>query len=229
MPAVVLPQQYTGTVIRQEAISPKVRVLQLQPDRPIPFAAGQYASFLINNSRRPLSFASLPTDKLIDFVVDISPGGVASQCVQNLKPGDSVQMLAPYGRFIIQINHQRPYLFIATGVGIAPIRSQIKAVIGRTVTLVFGNHNEEYLLFPEEWRKLVEEQPNFTFIPVLSEPSEAWQGERGLVTEVTPRRIANLAECDVYVCGSPAMVKDTLAILQQHGVPSEYIHTEKFI
>lgn len=232
MPAVALPQQYTGTIVRQEAISPKVRWMQLTADRPIPFAPGQYASFLIDNNRRPLSFASLPTDKLIDFVVDVSPGGVASKFIANLKPNDEVKMLAPYGRFTLKTTHSRPYLFIATGAGIAPIRAQIKFLLAqekpRQLSLIFGNHHEEYLLFAEEWQKLAEQQKNFAFIPVLSEPSESWSGERGLVTEVVPRRVANFADYDVYVCGNPQMVKDTLAMLPGNGVPSVYIHTEQF-
>lgn len=228
MPTIILPQKYTAKVVKKEQISPKVRWVQLTTDRPIDFAPGQYASFLINNNRRLLSFASLPTDLLIDFVVDISPGGVASQYVLNLKPGDTVQMLAPYGRFIVQTNHQRPYLFIATGAGIAPIRSQLKAILGRPATLIFGNHSEEYLLFADEWQELAEQLANFTFIPVLSEPSAAWAGERGLVTEAAPRQIPNLAEHDVYVCGSPAMIKDMLAVLAAHQVPLEHIHAEQF-
>lgn len=233
LPPVVIPKKYTATLVAKEQLSPKVMLLQLEPAASVTFTEGQYASFLIGNQRRTYSFASSREDKLLDFVIDVSPGGVGSTWAKQLILGQAVAFLAPFGRFTLQPG-SRPLLFIATGAGIAPIRGHIKQGMHkhdpRPMTLVFGNQNEKYCLHFDEFETLAKQaRDKFTFIPVCSDPSEAWSGERGLVTHITPTRIRGLPQYDIYICGSPAMVKDTVTMLQEHEVPLEQIHTEKFL
>jgi len=229
---VVIPKEYPATVVAAATLTPKVVFLQLRPEKTAPFVPGQYASFLLGNNRRPLSYASLPGEALLDFVIDISPGGVCSQFAAHAKAGDAVRFLSPYGRFVMNKEDTRPLLFVATGTGIAPIRAQIKDLLAqgetRPITLLFGNYTERDIVFREEFEALAQKHSTFTFIPVLSNAEGAWSGETGWVTHVAPRRISDLPAWSAYVCGNPPMVKDMTALLLSAGTPKEHIHTEQF-
>src|SRR3990167_1511722 len=105
---IVIPRQYTGLVTATARLSPKIIVVQLNPSQPVAYTAGQYASFLIDGARRPLSFATPATYPYLEFIVDVSPGGIASRYVEQLQPHDTVTMLSPYGRFTINPDALRP-------------------------------------------------------------------------------------------------------------------------
>lgn len=229
---VAIPKTYRARVVRKEQLTPKITYLRLASETPIPFIEGQYASFLIDNYRRPLSFASPASQPEIDFIVDVAPNGVCSRYALAVHIGDSASILAPYGRFTVPPDETRPLLFIAAGSGIAPIRAQLLAQLAKpnppATTLIFGNKDEPHAFLTEEFTALAQQYPTFRFIPTLSEPSPEWHGERGLVTEVAPHEIDNLPDCAAFVCGSPTMVADTVAMLKTHGVPADQIHTENF-
>lgn len=229
---VAIPREYTGTVVYAAAITPKIVIVKLQPKEALSYIAGQYASFLIEQYRRPLSYATPSGSLPLEFIVDISPGGVASQYVANLHEGDRVRFLSPYGRFTVPAETSRPLLFIATGSGIAPIRAQIldelTAANPRPMTLLFGNKDEQHVFLHEEFTQLAATHSAFTFIPVLSEPSSAWSGERGLVTHILLRRVAHLVDYEAFMCGNPHMVRHVRTALEEGGVPQWQIHSEQF-
>lgn len=228
---VAIPRRYETIVTANERLTPKIFWLRLQTAELLSYTPGQYASFLIDTFRRPLSFA-LPPAPDLEFIVDVSPGGVASQFVVGLRPGDTVAFMSPYGRFVVT-DTGRPLVFIAAGSGIGPIRAQIIDALSRGVssslTLVFGNRDHAHMFFLDEFTQLARRYPQFTFIPACSDNDPTWTGERGLVTDVARRLVPTLLDSDVYVCGGPAMVSAALAMLQSMNIPAEQIHTEKFI
>lgn len=232
VPPVVVPKEYTAQVSGQTNLSPKVLLLQLTSSRPISYTAGQYASFLIGNMRRPFSFASASGDTTIDFVIDVSPDGIGSSYVKQLTIGELVRFLAPYGRFTVS-QDTTPIFFVATGAGIAPIRAQIQQVLqnqdGRPMTLLLGNRDEHHSLFQDEFTALAKRHAQLTFIPTLSQPSPAWTGTHGRVTEFIAQVAESLTRYEFYVCGAPQMVKDVTALLVSHAVPTAQIHSEQFV
>ena len=66
------------------------------------------------------------------------------------------------------------------------------------------------------------------FIPALSEDSEGWTGETGLITDVVDRLEGDVSEVDAYVCGPPPMVEAAIALLEAKGVPEAHIYFDKF-
>lgn len=228
---VAIPKEYVGTVVRKEQWSPKVYFLQLSWAKQFAFTEGQYVSFLINNHRRPLSIASAHTEELLDFVIDVSPQGVCSKFIETAQMGDAVRYMAPYGRFVLDEADPRPRLFIATGTGIAPIRSHLKHAIAQNhtqpMTMLFGNISEKHILFHNEFTALSTINKNFTYIPVLSEPSSKWTGHKGLVTHVM-LTLPNLTGFTVYLCGHPDMIRDAKTFLLNHNMPEKHIKTEAY-
>ena len=66
------------------------------------------------------------------------------------------------------------------------------------------------------------------FVPALSEDSNGWKGESGLITDVVERLEGDVTEVDAYVCGPPPMVEATIALLERKGVPEAHIYFDKF-
>ena len=229
---VIIPKEHTATVVHKEELYPTVFHLQIKNDQSIPFTAGQYASFLIGPHRRPFSFVLVPGEDTIDFLIGYHPDGVTKAFIEPLKVGDQFKFLAPYGRFTIEETTQHPLLFIAGGTGIAPIHGIIKQLLQekstQSIKLYFANYDEDRLYFRHDFEAWAKANPNFSFIPCLSTPNEAWAGKKGLVTEIVPQEIPDLTPYKIYVCGSPGMVTATIAMLKAHQVPDTNIHFERF-
>lgn len=228
--AVTIPREYQASIVVTTQLTPKIFWLTLAPTQAIVYVAGQYGSLLIDAARRPLSFATPPGGNL-EFVVDISPGGIGSQYVEHLRVGDTVKLLAPYGQFVVKPS-TRPLVFIAAGSGIGPIRAMILDLLNQTpklpITLFFGNRAPEHMFFLEEFAALAIRFPTFTFIPASSVAAADWRGAVGHISDVATVHNQTMAASEVYVCGGPVMVAATLNMLAVQGVPPAQIHTEKF-
>lgn len=228
----LIPKEYAVTIKEKTTLYPFTIHLKVTSETPIPFRPGQYASFLMGNFRRPFSFASLPTEEHMEFIIGYGEQGATKPFIEPLKVGDSFKLLAPYGQFVLDEQDTRPLLFIAGGTGIAPIHGLIKQALdtamSQPVILYFANHNEERLYYKQEFEKFAQDYPNFSFRPVLSKPDTTWRGKKGLVTAIIPQNIPNPAGYTAYVCGSPSFVMDVLARLKASGVPKEQIHSERF-
>jgi Na+-transporting NADH:ubiquinone oxidoreductase subunit F len=150
-----------------------------------------------------------------------------------MKEGETLRATGPYGDFYLK-NSNRDILFIATGSGMAPVRSMLYQVVReqtpRKVQFFFGARTQKDLYYQEEllgWEKTL---PDFKYVPTLSRPlaEEPWQGERGRVTGLIEKYIPEGANVDVYICGSPVMVDSCAEILKRKKIPGDRIFFDKF-
>lgn len=94
----------------------------------IKFNAGQFFSIGNDNLgiNREYSVASSSDKDYIDFFIREVEGGSLSSKLRNLRNGDEVKILGPYGEFYLKsFNPNAHYIFFATGTGIAPFISLI--------------------------------------------------------------------------------------------------------
>jgi NAD(P)H-flavin reductase len=119
---------------------------------------------------------------------------------------------------------------VATGTGIAPIRSMLLHLLerphGGTVTLLWGVRGERDLYWQNELRTLAQTNPDFSFATTLSRPTGTWRGETGRVTRLVEKRITTVRDLAAYVCGNARMIADVTAILNRMGLCQ--IHREKY-
>ena len=106
----------------------------------------------------------------------------------------------------------------------APILSLLRALqeterVERETAYYYGARTEADLFQLEELETLP-----CGFVPALSEDSNGWKGESGLITDVVDRLEGDVAEVDAYVCGPPPMVEATIALLERKGVPEAHIY-----
>ena len=229
-------QWFRARVAEHTLLASKFQFLHLELIEPhrIEFTAGQYIMLKVPGliGLRQYSIASPPSmGHAVDLLVDMSPQGLGSKYLQNLKLGEEVEFMAPAGVFSVK---EEPELcFVATGSGIAPIRSMIVDLLvegrdKRTIWLHWGLRYPEDVFWFTDFAELTEEHDNFNFDPVLSRPSDGWKFCRGHVAECVLKHRKQLATIGAYLCGNKAMIQEVTAVLVEKGVGGERIHMEEF-
>jgi NAD(P)H-flavin reductase len=215
-----------------------VREIELTLEEPdeIRFAAGQFVSFEIERpefpfpATRPYSIASAPASRhVIGLLLNHVPGGPGSEYLFGLREGDVTTFRGPAGSFTLR-DSQRDLLFVATGTGIAPIRSMLWSLADtsspRAVALYWGLRSERDLYYQDELAELARHMPRFSFTTTLSRPAGVWHGAVGRVSPLIAQRISDVSNLDVFLCGNAAMIQEVRTIVRQLGLCP--IHTERY-
>lgn len=231
------PQIFTATVSSVARVVGKFYVAKLALTSPkaMQFLAGQYAIFKIGPPKvnHTLSIASAPaSDGMIEILQSVAPMGEGSKWMLGLKAGDPVQFFGPLGKFSLQKESPKQKVFVATGCGVAPLRSMILDYLetgGKAqVLLYWGLRFESDLFWQEELEDLAMKHPNFHFMTTLSKPGASWTGEKGRVTAHVIKETPDVKNAEFYLCGSRQMIVDMRNLLGQNEVPQGQIYTETF-
>ena len=114
---------------------------------------------------------------------------------------------------------------IGGGIGIAPIASLLEEMDG-DLAVVYRVISDDDVIFGEELRELAERK-GAAFHLVVGDHL-APESRRLLSPTHLRALVPDIAEREVYVCGPPAMADATRRSARKAGVPSRYIHTERF-
>jgi NAD(P)H-flavin reductase len=226
------PQTYKLTVISNIKLTEKVVLVKVKSDVDLNFKAGQYFSFKIAPGiRRSYSVASKPMNNEMEFLVELIDGGIGSNFIKALREYDTFEALGPLGFFTADESAEE-FIFIATGSGIAPVRSMIFDLLEnknftKPISLYFGLRYDGEAYLHEEFTILQEEHSNFKFVPVISRPSEFWKGECGHCQDILIKEPIH-QNAKIYICGNNKIVDDIKKTLIDHGYSPEQLHNEKF-
>jgi propane monooxygenase reductase component len=220
----------TTRVEAVEELTSDIRRLVLKLDEEFEFKPGQYVDIHIPGTEEHRSFSMANTTRgELEFMIKLYPGGHFSGLLADgaIKPGDELEVTGPYGVFTLRSSSPRRLLFIGGGAGMAPILSLLRSLSAtdseRVATYYYGARTEADLFHLEELAGL-----RCGFVPALSEDSNGWAGEAGLITDVVERLEGDISEVDAYVCGPPPMVEAAIALLEAKGVPEAHIYFDKF-
>lgn len=166
------------------------------------------------------------------------PPGVVSSYLFSLKPGDRVTIAGPYGEFYAR-DTDAEMVFIGGGTGMAPMRSHIldqllRIKTDRKISFWFGVRSKRDLFYHEEFLRLAEQHPNFTYTVALSDPKpdSDWEGPRGFIHEVAFNQYLRdhpaPEDCEYYMCGPPLMIAAVQRMLTNLGVPEENVMFDDF-
>ncbi len=233
----IKPQNFTAKLADKVELNSKYVQLNFELILPnhMEFVAGQYISLSIANSleRRSYSIYSSPDNTHgFEVLLDITPQGIGSRYLNGLQFGQEVQFLSPLGFFTVPDGIQNPLVFVATGSGVAPMRSMILDQLQnkkntQKIVLHWGLRHEEELFWEDEIEDLIADFPNFQFHPVISQAKGPWPLCRGRVTDCLLGHEL-LPNAHYFLCGGTAMVDDVQTILKEKNIPKENIHREKF-
>lgn len=242
------PAAYSGKVTATEALTHDIVRMEVETDRPLPFVAGQYASFKLPGMERArnYSFADAPQrggSRKLNFFVRKVPGGEFTEALfAGRVVGQPLAIEAPHGSFRLRPGNA-PMVCIAGGSGLAPLVSVLedmrKRRVRRDCTLLFGARTQADLYGLDQIASLKSSWTGrFEFVPVLSheDAGSDWAGARGWVTDFIAASVAGgaegspapWAESEGYLCGPPPMIDAGIAKLVDFGMPLQAIYYDKF-
>jgi acetate---CoA ligase (ADP-forming) len=229
------PKFHTATLTKKDTLASKYYYFEFESEEPLSYIPGQYVSVKVAPTRiNSYSIAHADGENKFYLLVDTTPGGPGSKFFENIKPGDKMAYMGPFGVFTFKKDDgAKRLLFLGTGSGCSPIRSMLEAALKDPDTNVpihfyFGLRHSDDVFWKEYFEKLSEEHPNFHFNLVLSKPDEAWHGQVGHVTDILKQELPDASDCSAYLCGNPNMIDEASTILKEKNCPEERIYQEKF-
>jgi ferredoxin-NADP reductase len=228
-------------------LTPAVRELAFErtDGQPMTFEPGQWVNALLpilpdgGRTKRSYSIASAPDGSArFEIAVTRVQGGPGSTWLHGAQPGVVLTFTGPQGFFTRPLEGAAPSLMIATGTGVTPLRSMMRAAIAggsrAPMWLLLGVRHEEDLPYGDELRDMARAHPFVRFEPTLSQPRGDWQGRRGYVqTHVhalwTELGATSADTAHTYVCGLQRMVGSVRTMFRSElGAAREQVHSERY-
>jgi phenol hydroxylase P5 protein len=231
---------FSATVTAIVELSPTIKGLHLQLDRPMAFQSGQYINLDLPgiDGSRAFSLAN-PSgqDSEVELHVRLVEGGAATSYIhQQLKVGDQLQLSGPYGQFFVRGSQPGDLIFMAGGSGLSSPQSMILDLLAqgdsRQITLFQGARNVAELYNRELFEGLAREHANFTYVPALSQATDDphWQGFKGFVHDAAKAHFdGRFTGHKAYLCGPPPMIDAAISTLMQGRLFERDIFMERFL
>ena len=189
-----------------------IELVPITPDEDLEWESGAHLTLHLGSGlERQYSLASDPADQnslRLGILNTHGDGGGSSWIHDNLHEGTEIECDYPRNHF--PLKPAKKYQFVASGVGITPIRSMLYSVpASREWSLLYLGRTREDMLFADE---LIEEYGDRVTIWASAE-----RGARAHLDDLID------PSADVYACGS----SELLAALEQLVAPKR-LHVERF-
>ena len=228
------PQLIPANISSKEILSEDIIILRLRlpPTKIFKFIAGQYVDILSPTGiRRSYSLASTTDEHEIEFHVRKVNNGLMSDYVFNkAKVGDLLRIHGPHGTFVLRNTSKKRLAFLATGTGIAPVKSILGSLQKldlmnrpKTITVYWGAREIKDFYIDLSTYK------NLTYHLILSKETRSWNGRIGYVQDNMINDFQNLTDVVVYACGSSNMISDAKYNLALNGHPPEQFFSDAFV
>jgi NAD(P)H-flavin reductase len=231
---------YQPYLMRIEEITdetPDVRTYKLKFKDPkvaesFNFAAGQFGEYSVfGEGESTFCIASPPTRR--DYIeCSVKSVGKVTQALRRLDVGGTLGFRGPYGNsFPIEQMKGRSIVFIAGGIGLAPVRSLIWNVLDlrdqfKDVTIVYGARKVADLVYKRELAEWAQRSDARLFQAVdPGGQTPDWKGDVALVPVLLEKAAPKADDAFAVVCGPPIMIKFTLPVLTKLGFPDDRIYT----
>jgi ferredoxin-NADP reductase len=192
-------------------------------------AGGTHRSYSIANPPSP--------DGLLEIAMSPLPGGLASEALASLHPGERIDASGPYGRFVLREDPPCRYLLLGTGTGITPYRAMLPQLAKRLergfrVHIVLGVWRRAELLFGGDFLEFARSHPGCEFSACYSrelpEDAEPWE-HAGYVQSLFGALAPDPESDLVYLCGNPGMIDESVDLLQAQGFTVKRLRREKYL
>lgn len=177
----------------------------------------------------PISIASSPSRPgALDL--SVRQAGVLTRAMHTLHPGDVLGLRGPYGKpFPLAALRGRDLVFVAGGIGLAPLRSLITFCLDNradygAITLLYGSRSPQDIAFMADISAWQDKHSVPCLLTVdTSEPG--WQGHVGVVTTLLGTIRPDPSRSTAIVCGPSLMIRFVLAELSRMGFSDDFIIT----
>jgi ferredoxin-NADP reductase len=207
----------------------------------VDFRPGQY--FWVNlldppyddekGPRRHISVVTSPTERGVLGLATRIRDSAFKRSLAELPVGAEVDVEEPKGSFVLPEETDRPYVFIAGGIGITVFHSMLHYIADEglpyRITLFYSNRDRESTAFFDEVREFEGRIPGLQVVfTMTAEPG--WEGEtRRIDADVLRDHLDDELSAYTYlVAGPPDMVNGMVEVLQGAGVPEEQVLAARF-
>ena len=213
------------------------------------YTQGQYITLKLNlkgeEIRRSYSIcSSLVEDRELRIAIKMVRNGRGGSIYlnENIKVGDSMEMMPPMGNFYTDLNssNRKKYILFAGGSGITPMLSILKTTLfvepQSNIVLFYGNLNESAIIFKKQLENLVEKySQRLKIYHILDQPcighDDTFNGIMSVdKTKMLMGKFVNLASSNEYfICGPGGMMTNVVAALQDLKIDKSKVHVEYFV
>ena len=195
------------------------------------FLPGQCAMLSVPPAGEAIfSITSSPTETaFMEF--SIKRCGEVTEQLHALEAGTQIGIRGPYGNaFPVETALKgKDLLFIAGGIGLAPLRSVINYVLANRgdygkVDIVYGARSPEDLVHRGDLFEYWPAAPDTSVHVTVDRPADNWSGHVGFVPQFVKDLSLSLDKT-VLVCGPPIMIKFVLQGLEELGFSREQVYT----
>lgn len=195
----------------------------------IEFVPGQVAVLRVEGEEPAyFAFASAPDDSELQVLVKCKVG--ASTRIFELQPGDSLELMDVVGHgFPLDQHAGKDLVFVAMGIGVAPLRSALRHVLKRKtdfgqLVVLYGARTPDDFCFQSEVESW--EEAGVELRQVISKPDgHDWSGPTGYVQSLLDHVLPQLSSPVALICGSLEMQQQTRERLGEMGFANDEILT----
>ena len=210
----------------------------------IDFVPGQFVTLHMPHDghmlRRSYSIASIPKPPQQSIFISVThvEAGRATRLLFGMQPGDRVDAVGPFGRFVLRDDPPCRYLLIGTGTGVSPYRAMLPELERRTqlggfsVELFLGVRGPDELLYGEDFQACAQQHAGFNFHACFSRvmpQRPAPLQHKGYVQDRMETVKPDPERDIVYLCGNPDMIDLAATRLKEKGFPVQNIRREKYV
>ncbi|MFC1501940.1 FAD/NAD(P)-binding protein [bacterium] len=192
------------------------------------YRPGQFVEVSIfGHGEIPISITSTPSRPGF-LELNVKNVGLVSGALHKLQYGSEIGIRGPFGNgFPYEMAFGKNLLFIAGGIGLAPLRSLINFALDSrdrftNFTILYGARTPSDLDFKvelEQWN----ERPDVQLFVTVDRGDKEWQGNIGVVTTLFPIADITNENTIAFVCGPPVMIPFVIRDLLNLGFAEESI------
>lgn len=209
-----------------EQITPHIKTFWFRPKKPVRYIAGQFTELFLphriadnRGERRWFTLSSSPSEPLLSITVKFatSEGSTFKRELAALQPGTPLKLADPMGDFVLPKDASIPLIFIASGIGVTPMRSMVKWLHDT------GERRDITLLYTVKEPAAQAFEPLFAayglnYVPLINQP---------LTTEHV-LGLANAQNALIYMAGPEILVETLTKTLVAQGVAPERVVSDYF-
>jgi ferredoxin-NADP reductase len=218
-----------------------VRSLVLEPSAWPGHRAGQHVDIRLTaedgyQAQRSYSIASAPEDEELVLTVErLADGEVSPYLVDELRPGDELELRGPVGGYFVwEESLGGPLFLVGGGSGVVPLRAMLRhhRAVGSTtpVRLLYSARRLDDVIYRDELTNLDAEDAVDVRFTLTREQPEGWTGYAGRIDRQLLEDVAWPASGGqlAYVCGPTGFVETAASTLVDLGHDPARIRTERF-
>lgn len=226
-------ESFHGRLTAISRDSPTTVGFTLATQETLKYLPGQYVNLKVpgTDQSRSYSFSSAPGGTAQSFLIRDVPNGLMSDFMRHkAKEGDEIEFTGPYGTFYLRPTI-RPILMLAGGTGLAPFLAMMRWIrdnrTDQPILLAYGVNTTADLVELDTLAALKKDISEFDYLTVVVDENSGHE-RTGYVTQHLGLDALHGGECDIYVCGPPAMVDGVRKWIADSGVTPRNFFFEKF-